>query len=98
MVAALELLCKAEWEAEQERQRRKQSLLEHYAKSNPKQFVQFDGWWDADECCGRDENGQGVTGNLTWELAPRCGRSRFDSAEDDVRAGACPTAEGRRLD
>lgn len=68
LVAAIETLQKAEWQAEQERQRHKQSLLTNYSGRNPKQFVQLDGWWDADDVMGRDENGQGATGSLTWEL------------------------------
>jgi hypothetical protein len=46
----------------------KAKLLKHYARRNPKAFRQFDGWLNADEITGRDDDGHGTTAVLTWEL------------------------------
>lgn len=51
----------------------KAELLEHYAKTDPKAFDQWDGWLNVrgDEVIGCDEDGHGVTGIETWELMGR---------------------------
>jgi hypothetical protein len=68
VTAGLELMRKAELAVERRRQAQKKALLAHYAERQPKPFIQFDGWLDADEVMGRDADGQGVTGSYTWEL------------------------------
>ena len=47
-------------------------LLNHYAKREPKEFLQLDGWyggkWAGDSIVATDENGYSGTGRITVEL------------------------------
>jgi hypothetical protein len=68
LVEALDLLRKAERQAERERRERKDGLLKHYARKEATLFAQFDGWLNADDVIGRDADGQGLTRRMTYEL------------------------------
>ncbi len=50
------------------RLRPKQEMLKHYAKREPKLFLQIDVWSQGDDCIPRDKNGRGMTLGRTTEL------------------------------
>ena len=47
---------------------RRSALLAHYADRDPHEFVQIDGFVNADEIMGRDAEGHGLCGTMTAEL------------------------------